>query len=468
MPDRALVSSVISDMVDRESWREAGGEYGRMCRIGGLLIITQTIANHNAIEDMLGNLRRHFKTPNLDARSYIDTPVDRTAGKQLDVKIARLDLEDIELEKALATLCAAPGVDLIVNRGSFLRYKDVAYEKVDVFLKNVTVKEALDSIFDSANNGFHPGVGYAIVGGRIELTPSASRPPVSLRIYDVRGLIAPVCKYKGWPASSADFRDGTLNELSWIIWDAVDPRSWCDAGGDSGIIHRVDGLLVVRQTTDNHEAIVELLEYLGKCFKGGKLEPYDPLAARTERLIRRKLARRTAKLELDNVGFATAIQAVLDASGLTGCIRYQPVETSLASQKVSLKLKNATFQEALDAVFAGVKNDIGSAPEYFIRNGVMKTGDNPYLGRRDFVRVYDIRDLIARKMKPTKLDPEGWEESSAVEETVKVIETLFRKMTRADESDSLMANSILGLLVVTLTEKNHAALAAVLEKMRAE
>jgi len=458
-----LIDSVVSSIVDRDSWLEVGGEFGRTHAIGGALVVTQTIANHNAIEELLGNIRRHFKTPNLDARTYIETPADRIAGKQLDVKISELDLAEVELKNALSALCAAPGVDLSVNHASLAKHKDEVYRKVNVCLTDVTVKEALDCILGSITNVDGSGLGYLIRDGRIELIPSGDS-PVSVRIYDVRSLVASARKHQD-PSGSREWR---LRELSMLITNAVDFDSWADAGDESGIIRRLDGLLLIRQTTANHEAIAELLEWLKAYFKADKLEPYLPLATRTERLICRKLAQETTKLEFDNIGFARAIQTVVNAAGLTKHIGHEPLDTFLASRKISLKLKNVTFREALDAVFASVKDEFGFAPEYIIRRGVMKINYDLLRGGSLVVRIYDIRDIIARKMKPTKLNPEGYEEHQAARETVEAIETLVREAAQSGERESQHANTFLGMLVVNETEKKHASLAALLEKLRAE
>jgi general secretion pathway protein D len=51
------IKTLITDTVDRNSWRDAGGEAGAISEIGGQLVITQTIENHDSIVELIGKLR---------------------------------------------------------------------------------------------------------------------------------------------------------------------------------------------------------------------------------------------------------------------------------------------------------------------------------------------------------------------------------------------------------------------------
>jgi len=458
------LDTLITGIVGRDSWRDSGGSPGQASTIGGLLAVKQTLANHDAIESLLGDLRRHCKTANLDARSYIKTPRDRTAGGQLGVKIRRVDLHGLKLQEAVSALCDAPGIDLSVDRASFAKGADAVHAKVDVCLKDVTFKEAIDCIFDIVNSDPEPCAGYRISDGVIKLTAGGDS-PVSVRIYDLRNLIDAASASQG----SSGCRVMIRFELEGLINDAVRLDSWGENDSDARVISRAGELLVIRQRTDSHEVITELFEWLDKYLKADRVEPYMPHATQTERLIRRKLRGKMAKLELDNVELIKAIQIVLDAAGLTKYIRYQPVITEIASRKVSLRLKNVTFRQALDAVFAAAKNDTGLSAKYFIRHGVMVIDDYlPYFPP-NATRVYDVRDLIERRRKAPKTKPQGRREKTVARETVEAIEkALAPEKSRPGESHLLCANTFLGMMIVTETEKNHAALAAVLEKMRAE
>jgi hypothetical protein len=52
------LTRIITDSVDPESWRDAGGTVGSIQSWAGRLIIHQTPDNHQKIESLLNNLRK--------------------------------------------------------------------------------------------------------------------------------------------------------------------------------------------------------------------------------------------------------------------------------------------------------------------------------------------------------------------------------------------------------------------------
>ncbi len=55
------IKSMLEDTVDRDSWRNAGGEAGAIKAVGGVLLITQTRANHRAIVNFLDSMRKAWR-----------------------------------------------------------------------------------------------------------------------------------------------------------------------------------------------------------------------------------------------------------------------------------------------------------------------------------------------------------------------------------------------------------------------
>ncbi|MFI5377799.1 MAG: hypothetical protein ACHRHE_00715 [Tepidisphaerales bacterium] len=51
------LSDIIKEEVDRENWVDNGGRSGELHYFGGMLVISQTPANHQQIEDILAKLR---------------------------------------------------------------------------------------------------------------------------------------------------------------------------------------------------------------------------------------------------------------------------------------------------------------------------------------------------------------------------------------------------------------------------
>ena len=99
----------------------------------------------------------------------------------------------------------------------------------------------------------------------------------------------------------------------------------------------------------------------------------------------------------------------------------------------------------------------------------MKIGDDVSAYRPNVTRIYDIRGIIARRMKPTKLNPDGYEKYEAVAEIVKIISKNPAPETqKLGPRVSLKADTFFGMLVVQGTEKQHASLAALLKKLPPE
>jgi len=256
----AGITTLIRSSIDLSSWRSAGGIAGEICDIGGLLVVAQTINNHEAIAGLLGDLRRHFKTPNLDARSYIETQADRVVRKQFAAKIPKLDFDDVEFRQAMETLLEISEIDLYVNWHSFAQNEAKESRKVSVHLKNVTLREAISAVFDSANKGGGPPTNYIVEGGAMWIAPEAKLRRLSvIRIYDARIIIAR--KMKSGNAGGKR-RDKAIEGITALIRKTIDPDTWLDEGGELGAIYEIGGLLVVVQTRDNHESLAELISKL--------------------------------------------------------------------------------------------------------------------------------------------------------------------------------------------------------------
>jgi hypothetical protein len=73
---------IITDSVAPESWRDAGGEQGTLRDMQGLLVVTQTLRNHERVRRLLNALRVASATrPAATTRpTRFDSPASRPAG----------------------------------------------------------------------------------------------------------------------------------------------------------------------------------------------------------------------------------------------------------------------------------------------------------------------------------------------------------------------------------------------------
>jgi hypothetical protein len=83
----AEITTMVTDMVDRDSWRNAGGEAGAITALNGVLTIQQTRANHKAIARMLGNMREMW-------RKRMPVQIAKVPGTERFWRLGQDQLED--------------------------------------------------------------------------------------------------------------------------------------------------------------------------------------------------------------------------------------------------------------------------------------------------------------------------------------------------------------------------------------
>ena len=233
-----------------------------------------------------------------DARSQDETESDRIVKKQLGARVTKLDFEDMELSQVFQFLRDVSGANIHV------RWRALALESIEpkttvnVHLSNVTFMKALEIILgDVATGGGEPGfgeagLGYVIDDGVITISTKADLgKQTHVRVYDIRDMIVRVPMFEGprlgrstrgaGDQSSSDTglfdpgagggntgsglegelksRTEIIGEIKTLITDTVSRDSWRDAGGEAGAISEIGGQLVITQTIENHDSIVELI-----------------------------------------------------------------------------------------------------------------------------------------------------------------------------------------------------------------
>jgi len=232
-----------------------------------------------------------------DARSQAETEMDRVVRKQLDATLTKLEFEDMELSQVFQFLRDVSGANIHV------KWKALALESIEpattvnVHLTNVTFRKALDTILEDVATGGDPGIGetglgYVIDEGVITISTKADLGKQTVvRVYDIRDMIVRVPMFEGprlgrstkgagdsSSNSSGLFDPGAgggdtgaglegdlksrteiIGEIKTLVTETVDRDSWRDAGGEAGAISEIGGQLVITQTIENHDSIVELI-----------------------------------------------------------------------------------------------------------------------------------------------------------------------------------------------------------------
>ena len=237
-----------------------------------------------------------------DARSQAETEMDRVVRKQLDTRVTKLDFEDMELSQVFQFLRDVSGANIHVKWRALALESIEPATTVNVHLSNVTFRKALETILQDVATGGEPGVGatglgYVIDEGVITIsTKSDLGKQTVVRVYDIRDMIVRVPMFEGprlgrstrgagdtasdttglfdpgagggggagGTAGSGlegdlKSRSEIIGEIKTLITDTVSRDSWRDAGGEAGAVSEIGGQLVITQTIENHERIVELI-----------------------------------------------------------------------------------------------------------------------------------------------------------------------------------------------------------------
>jgi hypothetical protein len=242
-------------------------------------------------------------------------PATRPAA--LATVISNVDFEKAVLGKAIELLANKTGANIVVDwRG--LEAAGVGHATtVDLHVKDVTMAQALTLVLRDAG-GASVELGWRAEGNVIEVSTleSVNRATV-MRVYDVRELIRDCIEFSYTVVALAELREprprtpdgrredsaasapatrptagapftapsgssaGGLGDclgndptaahalemelvegLMTLITESVDRESWVDNGGRFGQIKYWSGLLVITETAENHDRILELLQTL--------------------------------------------------------------------------------------------------------------------------------------------------------------------------------------------------------------
>ncbi|MBT3199896.1 MAG: hypothetical protein HN350_08260 [Phycisphaerales bacterium] len=231
------------------------------------------------------------------ARSQAETELDRVVRRHLDAMVSKLDFEDMELTQVFQFLRDVSGANIHVKWRALALESIEPATTVNVHLANVSFRKALDTILADVATGGDPGVGatglgYVIDEGVITISTKADLGKQTVvRVYDIRDMIVRVPMFEGprlgrstkgaGDQSSNDSglfdpgagggdtgsgleddmksRSEIITEIKTLITETVARDSWREAGGEAGAISEMNGQLVITQTIENHDNIIELI-----------------------------------------------------------------------------------------------------------------------------------------------------------------------------------------------------------------
>jgi type II secretory pathway component GspD/PulD (secretin) len=234
------------------------------------------------------------KRKRFSAGEMSESEKDRRTRKQLQRVIRNVDFSGIALENVLNFLRDVTGANIVPNwevlaDRNITRQTQVTAEK----LSEVTGQTLLEVVLENVG-GTQVQLGYVIEDGIVKISTSdALRTKVKTRVYDIRDLIIPVPDFDGPDMDIADVGgddddddggggddgglfgddddddddDEVLSQAEMIeniismIKEKAPLDSWVDQGGP-GSIREFGGQLVVTQTPEVHDQILELIGML--------------------------------------------------------------------------------------------------------------------------------------------------------------------------------------------------------------
>jgi len=174
------------------------------------------------------------------------------AEEMLERRIPDLDLRFITFKEAIDKIGYLSGANIAVRWKSLEAAQVQRDSKIHLHVWNVSVRTALrlvlNMVDDGGDCGFEPTGDVIVVAHRVALQPYAI-----VTAYNVRDILKAVHDPSAAPDAAGD-------SIVKVIEDSIAPDTWMNNGGTDGSIADLGGILVIRQTSDNHRKIAALLE----------------------------------------------------------------------------------------------------------------------------------------------------------------------------------------------------------------
>jgi len=195
-------------------------------------------------------------------RDYLTmTPADPVYRK-LQQTAAQLVAKQMPFEKVVNYLAGLTGENFYVDWRQLEAAGLDVNSPVSVNLQNVSALVVLRAVLENLGGG-NIRVGFCIVDGVVHISTADDLVRYTVtRVYNVRDLIEAEV---AWHAKSPNHRlnpDDAEESLIRLVQETIDPTTWRDNGGTIGGIRGFDGRLIVTQTAENQQTVIELLSAL--------------------------------------------------------------------------------------------------------------------------------------------------------------------------------------------------------------
>ena len=184
---------------------------------------------------------------------------DQAVQAQLGRRLPEINFADVAFTDVVDFLRDVTNANIFVNWRALEAAGIDRNAKVSVRLKDVAFGKALDTILKSVG-GDAVKLAYAVDQGVITVSTAEDLGQnVITRVYDVRDLVRAKGAAAAAAAAEEPVDEGRMATLKRLVTGSVAPGSWRDRGGTTGSIRELSGQLIVTQSAENQEAILNLL-----------------------------------------------------------------------------------------------------------------------------------------------------------------------------------------------------------------
>ncbi len=227
------------------------------------------------------------------AKAATESDEDRLVRQKMKQKIGKLEFSGIPFEEAVQFLRDFSGISIFVKWGALEAPGISKTTEVNVHLSDVMFEKALQVILEDVGGGTTQ-LGYVIDQGVITISTKEDLAIRTItRVYDIRDLIVRVPNFispsidmsqmgqnqgnnggsggsffeenEGEGGISGVEEEQTKAQLTQkiitLITTTIDPESWRPEG-ETGSIGELNGQLIVTQTSENHEALMNLINQI--------------------------------------------------------------------------------------------------------------------------------------------------------------------------------------------------------------
>jgi hypothetical protein len=227
-----LKATLLDTVVNESDWSDADGADG-MVLLGDVLFIRQDDRTHRRVAGLLAALRTPAR------RVLVDDPLEHSAIRDALGRNISVDFKARSLGTVVDELAEQAAIDLRLDRSALLTTRITERTPVTFELRDQSVRKTLDLLLQQLK------LSWVLRDGVIWVTPAEiAEKTQRTAVFDVRDI----CPEE---RSSAALEEALKQQ--------VDSKSWSDSGGIGEIYFAQHGVMVLMQTEQRLDAILELI-----------------------------------------------------------------------------------------------------------------------------------------------------------------------------------------------------------------